>query len=257
MTQPVEGAQVVRRIGAVLRAIAAVPAGSTTTQIAAMTGLTRPTAHRLLSSLLAEGYLDRENRSGLWFLGPELYLMGTVAAQRYDVTGPARDIVTGLAERTGESAFFSARRGDETICLLRVDGSFPIRSFVLYEGVRFPLGVASAGLVILSHLAEREQAAYLGRQQLESRWGAAYSTESLTARIAQTRDRGYAVNPGLVVEGSFGMAAAVFSAAGNPDWAISITGVQHRFTDERQPELGRLLLDAALALGQLLAGSPH
>ena len=51
---------------------------------------------------------------------------------------------------TGESAFYSARRGNETVCLLREDGSFPIRSHVLHEGIRFPLGVASAGQVILA-----------------------------------------------------------------------------------------------------------
>src|SRR4051794_28191617 len=155
MPERIEGAQVVRRVGAVLRAVAAAPGGSSTSQIAVATELARPTVHRLLSSLQAEGDLDRDTASGLWFLGPELYLMGSVAAQRYDVTGRARHIVTELAESTSESAFFSACRGDETICLLRVDGSFPIRSFVLYEGVRFPLGVASAGLVILSYLPQR------------------------------------------------------------------------------------------------------
>ena len=57
-----------------------------------------------------------------------------------------------LAVRTEESAFLSVRRGDETVCLIREDGAFPIRSFVLSEGVRFPLGVASAGLAILAAL---------------------------------------------------------------------------------------------------------
>ncbi len=254
MVERVAGAQVVRRVGAVLRAVAAAPEGSSTSQIATVAELARPTAHRLLVSLQAEGYLDRDGRTGLWFLGPELYLMGSVAAQRYDVTGRARDIVTELADRTGESAFFSARRGDETICLLRVDGSFPIRSFVLYEGARFPLGVASAGLVILSHLPDREQIDYLARQDLEKRWGTAHSANALVARIAETRARGYAVNPGLVVEGSFGMGAAVFSPVGRPDWALSITGVQHRFAPDRQPQLGQMLLKSAHSLTLALAG---
>ena len=95
--------------------------------------------------------------------GPELYLMGTVAASRYDITGIARDIVRSLAVRTEESAFLSVRRGDETVCLLREEGSFPIRSFVLSEGVRFPLGVASAGLAILAFLPPHDVDAYFER----------------------------------------------------------------------------------------------
>ena len=85
-------------------------------------------------------------------MGPELYLLGAGAANRYDITDQARDIVDRLARETGESAFLSARRGDETVCVLSEEGSFPLRSHVLHVGIRFPLGVASAGLAILSHL---------------------------------------------------------------------------------------------------------
>jgi DNA-binding IclR family transcriptional regulator len=248
------GAQVVGRVGAVLRAVAAAPdTGATTTEVAGATGLTRPTAHRLLSSLLAEGLLDRDQASGRWHLGPEMYLMGAVAAHRYDVTPAAREVVAALAEATGESAFFSARRGPETVCLLRVDGSFPIRSFVLSEGVRFPLGVASAGLVVLAHLPDREVTEFLDGHDLTERFGPEHAREPVLRRIRQTRQRGYAVNPGLLVEGSYGMGAAVFTPDGRPEWALSLTGVDSRFRPARQPELGRLLLDAAHRLGQAVA----
>jgi DNA-binding IclR family transcriptional regulator len=140
MRDVLPGAQVVGRIGQILRCVSgAMPRGIGTTQVARATGLTRPTAHRLLSSLAAEGFLDHDSKLGRWHLGPEMYLMGSVAAERYDITELAFDHVRALADETGESAFLSARRGDETVCVLRQDGNFPIRSFVLYEGKRFPL----------------------------------------------------------------------------------------------------------------------
>jgi DNA-binding IclR family transcriptional regulator len=155
---------VVGRIGQVLRTVSgAMPRGIGSTDVARATGLARPTAHRLLASLAAEGFLDHDSKAGRWHLGPELYLMGSVAAERYDITDLAREHVRALAEETGESAFLSARRGDETVCVLRQDGSFPIRSFVLYEGKRFPLGVASAGLAILSFLPQDAAERYLAR----------------------------------------------------------------------------------------------
>ncbi len=247
----VQGAQVVRRIGAVLRAVASAQ-GCSTSEVALTSGLSRPTAHRLLASLQAEGFVDREQSSGQWFLGPETYLMGMVAAERFDVTRHARDVVESLAEATGESAFFSVRRQSETICLARVEGSFPIRSFVLYEGVRFPLGVASAGLAILAHLPKQDVEQYLRESDLTQAWGPGHGRDELRERIEQTRLRGYAVNPGLIVEGSWGMGAAVFSSTGRPEWALSITGIESRFSPDRQPELGRLLLKAAHGLTQLL-----
>ncbi|GAA2360954.1 IclR family transcriptional regulator [Saccharopolyspora halophila] len=244
------------RIAAVLRALSGFQQrGATTTEIAGATELARPTTHRLLTALDAQGYVDRDRANGRWFLGPELYLLGEVAAQRYDVTALARDSVRRLAEATGESAFFSAHRGDETVCLLREDGDFPIRSFVLHEGARFPLGVVSAGLVVLAMLTDAEIDAYFARTDLAARWGEEHAQDAVRERIDRTRRSGYSVNPGLVVEDSWGMAAAVFDRHGKPSWALTITGVESRFRSNRRPHLGALLLkEAHLLTKQLRPG---
>ena len=56
------------------------------------------------------------------------------------------------------------------------------------------------------------------------------------------------MNPALIVEGSWGMGAAVFDSSGLPAWALSLTGVETRFKPERHHELGTLLLEQAHAL---------
>lgn len=244
---------VVGRASAILRTIAGQPDGGlTTTSIAREIGLPRPSTHRLLGSLLTEGLVDRDG-AGRWHLGPELYLMGAAAARRYDVTELAHPLVTHLSETTGESAFFSARRGDETVCLLREEGSFPIRSHVLHEGIRFPLGVASAGLAILAHLSDQEVDDYLARAELTGRHGEHHSADALRHRVRETRAAGYALNAGLVVEGSWGLGAAVFDDSGRPRWAVSLTGIEQRIGGERLPRLGELLLRTAHALTRALA----
>lgn len=254
MNGPPRGAQVVGRISAVLRTVSgAMPEGIGTSDVARATGLARPTVHRLLASLAAEGFVDHDHRAGRWLLGPELYLMGSVAAVRYDITGLALDSVRELAEQTGESAFLSALRGNETVCVLRQDGSFPIRSFVLHEGVRFPLGVASAGLAILSFMPEPMVARYLAAADLVPRYGEDHSAEALRRRVETTRAAGYALNPGMIVPGSWGMGAAVFDAAGQPAWALSLTGIEPRFSEDRRPELGHLLMGHAHRISQKLS----
>lgn len=251
------GAQAIARAARLLRLVtAAGDEGAAVGELARRADLTRPTAHRLLSALRSEGLVDQDERTGRWMPGPELFLMGSVAASRYDITAIARDIVRSLAVRTEESAFLSVRRGDETVCLLREEGSFPIRSFVLSEGVRFPLGVASAGLAILAFLPPHDMDAYLERHpELPERWGAAHGERRLRARLAETQSRGYAVNPGLIVEGSYGLGAAVFDRQGHPQWALSLTGVEFRFGPDRLPELGRTLLAHAHQLTTRLAAA--
>ena len=253
---PVQGAQVVSRIAGLLRIAGRKPEGSPLVELVKESGLTRPTVHRLLTSLAAEGLLDHDARTGSWVLGPEILLMGSVASARFPLEEIARPSLRRLAEETGESAFFSIRRGAETVCLLREEGSFPVRSFVLHEGVRFPLGVASAGTAIMAFLPEAEQ------EQLLASWAghagafaAAHTAEVVRAGLARTRQAGYSVNPGLVLEGSWGMGAAVFDQAGRPAWALSLTGIEPRFREDRQEFLGRLLMEEAHRITNKL-GSP-
>ncbi|CAL8899965.1 IclR family transcriptional regulator [Kocuria varians] len=246
------GAQVVGRVAAVLQAVATTEHGGSTAGIARRTGLTRPTAHRLLSALVHKGMLDR-TPAGEWVLGFELTILGAVAAQRY----PAQDLATPhlhmLAEATGESAFFSARRGDEVICLERAEGSFPVRSHVLHEGLRLPLGVASAGLAILGHLPEDQiEAALAATRQRRAELGTQHDDAHVRRLVAHVREHGWSLNPGRIVEGSWGMAAAVFDASGQPRYALSLTGIESRFRPARQRQLGAALLDQAHRLSTAL-----
>lgn len=250
---PQRGAQSITRATRLLKVLSAsMPAGLATSELSKQAELTRPTTYRILSTLAAEGFVDRNEVTGNWLLGPELYLLGSVAAERYDITQIAHEAVRSLAAETGESAFLSARRGTETVCLLREDGSFPIRSFVLHEGVRFPLGVASAGIALLAFHTDEFIDDYLERENLEQSHGHAYKSSHVRNRVLVTRSHGFSVNPGLVVEGSWGMGAAIFSPSGSPDWALSLTGVDTRFTVDRRPALGRLLLERAHQVTQRL-----
>jgi len=256
-TRSVPGAQAVARAARLLRLVtAAGDDGAHLQELARSADLPRSTTHRLLAALRVEGLVDRDEETTRWMPGPELFLMGSVAAARYDVTALARDIVRSLAVKTEESAFLSVRRADETVCLLREEGSFPIRSFVLSEGVRFPLGVASAGLAILSFLPDHDVDSYLDRHpELSERWGRPHGRAPLRRRLAETKEHGYAVNPGLIVEGSWGMGAAVFDRAGRPEWALSLTGVEFRFGPDRIAELGRTLMAHAHQLSSRIAGA--
>jgi DNA-binding IclR family transcriptional regulator len=246
-----EAPSVVRRTAALLRAVSAdTGTGVSTTELARRTDIPRATAHRLLESLATEGFVERDARSGQWFLGPEIYVLGATSAPRYNITEKAAADVAALARETGESAFFSLRRGDHTVVLLSEDGDFPIRSHVLYEGARFPLGIVSSGMAVLAYLPDDAIHAYLTRADLESEWGNGFRTDAVWDRIGATRQAGWSLNPGQLVEGSWGMAAAVFDTNHNPIGALTLTGIEARFNAERQPVLGQLLLRHAHRLSR-------
>lgn len=245
------------RVASLLRLVGRKPEGSSISGLVRESGLTRPTVHRLLASLAAEGLLDHDARSGNWILGPEIFLLGSVAAARFPFEDLARPSLRRLAEETGESAFYSIRRGQETVCVLREEGSFPVRSFVLHEGVRFPLGVASAGTAIMAFLPDEEQDAILsGWDQHAGDFSTGHGLDVVRRNLERTRLHGFAVNPGLVLEGSWGMGAAVFDQLGRPVGALSLTGIEPRFRPERQDFLGKLLMEEAHRITSLLTRPP-
>jgi DNA-binding IclR family transcriptional regulator len=94
---PVQGAQVVSRVATLLRIVGRQPEGSPLVEVVRESGLTRPTVHRLLSSLASEGLLDQDPQSGNWVLGPEILLMGSVASARFPLEDIARPSLRRLA----------------------------------------------------------------------------------------------------------------------------------------------------------------
>lgn len=255
----VQGAQVVGRVALLLRLVGGKAEGTSLAGLVRESGLTRPTVHRLLTSLAAEGLLEHDSGSGKWVLGPEIFLLGSVAAARFPMEDIARPSLRRLAAETGESAFFSIRRGNETVCVLREEGSFPVRSFVLHEGVRFPLGVASAGTAIMAFLPPDEQESLLSDwPEHAGGFAEGHPAGVVRENLEQTRLTGYSVNPGLILEGSWGMGAAVFDQQGRPAWALSLTGIEPRFRPDRQDFLGKLLLEEAHRMSaRLQATAPN
>ena len=112
------------------------------------------------------------------------------------------------------------------------------------------------GLAILSFLPTTELDSYLTRAMgVTATWGETHSETAIRDRVAETRQRGFAVNPGLIVEGSWGIGAAVFDARERPVYALSLTGIEPRFTTDRLPALGRALLAEAHQLSRRLGAS--
>ncbi|MEX5249926.1 IclR family transcriptional regulator C-terminal domain-containing protein, partial [Kocuria sp. CPCC 205260] len=110
-----------------------------------------------------------------------------------------------------------------------------------------------AGLAIPGHLPpDQLETALADTREERTRLGPQHDDAHVRRLVAQVREDGWSLNPGRIVEGSWGMAAAVFDATGQPRYALSLTGIEPRFTAERRPRLGAALLDQAHRLSTAL-----
>lgn len=250
MNDVVQGAQAVTRALKVLKAIARTRVtGISLAKLTRDTDLNKPTVHRLVLALMAEGMVEQDPHSLLYFLGPECYALGVIASERHGLGRAAANTVARMAQRCGDSAFFSIRSDVNAVCLIREDGDYPLKTHVLLPGIRHPLGIGAGSLAILAALddAEVERCLAANADLIGTKYPG-FSIPLLRDEVIITRARGYSVNEGHVVAGSWGMGIAIHSHNGDVIGALSIAAVESRLKKERQEELAPMLIEEARVL---------
>lgn len=245
-----------RAIGLLLLAGRAGAEGARLSDLVAKSSLPKPTVRRVLLALVRSGLLDQDADTRRYHIGPEAYVLGTLASARFGIHALSLDGLARLARESGDTAFLSVRRDDFTVCLHREEGAFPIRTHVLQAGDRHPLGIGAGGLAILAALPEAERDAVIARNaSLLASDYPGHLPDALNTLVQQAQDRGYAVNPGLVMAGSWGIGVAVPGPDGRPIGALSLAAIENRLTEERQHALAPLLTREAERLAAALAGT--
>jgi len=232
-----EGAQSLRRAVAILRALAAGQAsGAGLQSVAHATGLTRPTVHRMLRTLLEEGLVERHPRSRRYLIGEQIPLLALARPKRHALLDVAEAFVDEVAREVGDTAFLTIRTGDDTLCLARRMGGFPIQVLVIDVGARRPLGVSSAGLAILSRLEPEEAETIIVRNapRLSSY---RVSEAKVLEHLRSARATGYfCSDPGLV-PGTRALSVPILGTSGVPLGALTVAAVRQRLKPSREAEL--------------------
>ena len=229
--------------------------GARLSDLVAQSALAKPTVRRMLLALVRAGLLDQDTTTRAYHIGPEIYALGTLASTRFGIHGAALRSLVRLSEYSGDTAFLSVPRDVYSICLHREDGSYPIRVQALEAGDRHPLGVGAGSLAMLAAMTDAEVetiiAANIADGSLKPHPN--YSAARLRELVRQTRASGYALNPGMMLAGSWAIGVAIRDARQRPIGALSIAAIEHRMTVERQRELVPLLQAEAREVERRLA----
>lgn len=240
-TGALSGTQSIERSLLLLREIAAHNrAGSRLLDLAARTGLQRPTVHRMLKCLAAENMVQQDPDSHRYFLGSMVFELGLTAAPRYNLREICHPALTRLAEATADTVFLTQRSGLDAVCIDRREGTFPIKTFTLEIGMRRPLGVGTGSLAILCALSEEEI-----RQTVEANAGRlpeyGLTSNNLTAQIRRAQKFGYAVREAPTLAGVRSVGLALRNQSGMPFAALSISTISSRMNDKRVAEVATML----------------
>ena len=253
----VAGAQTLRRGLSVLRLLTRVgPGGLRMGEVGRRLGLNKATAIRLTRALVEEGFVLRDRTSGCYRLGPEAFAVGLAAEPSYELQRLAAPALRALALETGDTVFFSVLHGYESICLSRDEGDFPIRNQLIKAGDRWPLGVGAGACAILSALCDEEVDDVLARNAALRASRFPRCTDVVIRQlIRETREKGYCLQPGLVIESSWAVGVPVYSSQGSPVASISIAAIETRLGLARSAALANRLMQVSAELTQLQAAA--
>ncbi len=210
------------------------------------------TASRLLGTLAASRFVEREEVSGRYRLGARIVGLAAATVALLPVVSQARPELEHLSAVTSETANLAILDG---VHVVYVDQVTPAHTVVMasWVGRRSSAHASSSGKVLIAFGDPRARQALL-RGKLERLTPRTVTDpERLDALLDKARRQGYAAGRGELEDGLVTIAAPVL-AEGRAVAAISVSGPNYRLPEKDQPNLARQVMDAAAAASHRMAG---
>lgn len=221
----VSGVAAVDRAFAVLAAFRRGDRSLELTELAARTGLVKSTIMRLAVSLEKLGLLARQP-DGSYRLGAETLRLGSVYQSSLDLEHHVIPVLEKLVEATGESASLYVRRGNQRLCLFRVDSPHRLRLVVLAGEMR-PMDQSAIAQVLRGYGSVAD---LNGSGQPALPLYTSGATDPHTAAVAMP----------------------VFGADDRQVGALALSAPVARLTSERFADIGPILAEMAAELSRSL-----
>ena len=216
-------------------------------------GVTPGTAHRLVGTLVAEGFAEQNGDNRKYRPGPKVLDLADRVRGRVDVRDIAHSHLVELVDRVGETANLGALQDQRIVYLDKVmsDQPFGIEAKV---GSRVPAYVTALGKSILAHSSEGVIDRYLTAMAAGEAGDGTHkppSAKAFRSELDRVVRQGFSEDTGDFMPDVFCVAAPAFSANDEPIAAISISVPRSRFRANRK-ELVREVRQAADALSRQL-----
>jgi IclR family transcriptional regulator, KDG regulon repressor len=226
-------------------------------ELARRLGLGKSTVHRLLTTLVGEGLIERDPRTGGYRLGLVVFELGEAVRVHLDLHAAAGPVLASLREQTGESSQVGVLDGHEVVYVDRLESSQSLRLFT-ETGRRVPVHCTSSGKVLLASLdPEALEQVLAAAPLLRLTDHTITGRDELLAELDKVRRRGWAEAVNERELGVASVAAPVRDARGEIVAAISIGAPTVRLGRLQRREMGAVILEAGEAVSRRLGWSPE
>ncbi|WP_413992381.1 IclR family transcriptional regulator C-terminal domain-containing protein [Labrys okinawensis] len=213
-------AQTLARGLACLDVLAAAPAPSTASEVAAATGVHRASARRILLTLENLGYVNE--RQGRFTSSPKVLALGRGLLSKMSLWSAVTPEVVSLANLVNEPCSISVLDNLSILFVVR-DSTRRIYTSRLGVGDRLPAHCSASGKVLLAALTHSELERRLDGVQLEKRGPKSITDKKkLEVALAAVQEAGYATAVDEMEEGTLSISVPLHERTGRVVAAISV-----------------------------------
>lgn len=220
-------------------------------EIARTLGMPKSTAHRIIDSLRAVGFLEQNATRERYRLGLRLFEYGSTVLGSMDLHRVASPFVEALTKRSGESVHLCVFNGSHMLLVRRAAQASSVHNTLtmMEESPCYATGVGKAALAFQPEATVRKviQAGLMALTPQTITDGSA-----LRRQLAEIRGRGYAIDDREHDSDVRCVAAPIRNASGRVFAAVSVTGPARRFGDNRIPALASLVVEHAASISAQL-----
>lgn len=218
------------------------------TEMSKTLGVQKSTVHNLVQTLLARGFV-RQTETGRFALGFRLMRLGVTASERLDIRRIADPILRDLALEANEYVLLAVLYREEVTI---VDSVAPQRTTFIVPRIDFAntFHCTALGKIFLAFGNEVLRNSILSRSLDCYTPFTLVDEKQLLDEIRQTQRRGYSVSCNETIEGVTCIGAPIFNAHGNLEAAVCISSASARLSQDRYPDMARILLDKAIEISR-------
>jgi DNA-binding IclR family transcriptional regulator len=212
---------------------------------------------RVLTTLEAAGFLEKDRQSGKYRLGLKILDLAGRVWGRHDIRQIASPYMEELARETGEVIHLAVLDGAD-IVYLEKKGQGQVLTVATRVGGRNPAYASSMGKILLADLPESELKRVLGPGKLKKLTpNTITEMPRLMEELGRIREQGFALDNEETFPGIRCVGAPIRDSGGRVIAAVSVTVPLQRMSDERVRELWRLVTNTARMISERVAAEQN
>lgn len=221
------------------------------TEIAKRLGVANSTVHRLVTTLMSEGFITKDYYTNHYRLSTSILALGNVVTKQFKIHRISQPVLERLVQKSNETAHIGMLRGGDVIYLNTFECSHPVR-LQSHLGKRNPAYCTSSGQVLLAYQPSSvlEQLKFMQFEQYTSK--TITDPDILLNLLIQIKKQGYSVSIEELHEGVSSISAPIRNPKGKVVECVTIAGPTQRMNTRTIPNLIKLVKTSADEISRLM-----